>query len=124
MIGAPDASGAMRFGNGAPESPLGRRSLCDDDEALAARQENQPAGSAVALTGAMGLQRLSEAGYRELQRFGDFDLKTANWVLTPAAIRRLGGALFCDRRDGRVAARHNGAPTRDAARGFRVVLSV
>ena len=124
VIGQPDASGAMLFCDCAAESPAGRRSLCYDDQALDARKENKPAGSAVALAAAMGVQLLSEAEYRELQQFGDFDLKTSSWVLTPPAIRRLGGALFCDRRYGQVFTYHNGAQSYYAARGFRGALRV
>lgn len=124
VIGQPDASGAILFCDCAAESPLGRRSLCYDDDALAARKENRPAGSAVALAKAMGVQLLSEAEYRELQQVGDFDLKTSSWVLTPPAIRRLGGALFCDRRYGQVFTYHNGAQSYYAARGFRGALRV
>lgn len=124
VIGQPDASGALLFCDCAAESPAGRRSLCYDDEALAARKENRPAGSAMGLAAAMGVRLLSEAEYRELQQVGDFDLKTSSWVLTPPAIRRLGGALFCDRRYGQVFAYHNGAPSYYAARGFRAALRV
>lgn len=122
VIGEPDAGGALLFCDCAAESPPGRRSLCYDEQALEARKENKPAGSAVALAAAMGVQLLDEAGYRELQQFGDFDLKTSSWVLTPTAIRRLGGALFCDRRYGQVFTYHNGAQSYYAARGFRAAL--
>lgn len=124
VIGQPDASGALLFCDCAAESPAGRRSLCYDEEALAARKENRPAGSAMGLAEAMGVRLLSEAEYRELQQVGDFDLKTSSWVLTPRAIRRLGGALFCDRRYGQVFTYHNGAPSYYAARGFRGALRV
>lgn len=124
VIGQPDASGSILFCDCAVESPLGRRSLCYDDDALAARKENRPAGSVLGLAAAMGVQLLTEAEYRELQQVGDFDLKTSSWVLTPPAIRRLGGALFCDRRYGQVFTYHNGAQSYYAARGFRGALRV
>lgn len=124
VIGQPDASGALLFCDCAAESPAGRRSLCYDEEALAARKENRPAGSAMGLAAAMGVRLLSEAEYRELQRFGDFDSKTSSWVLTPTAIRGLGGALFCDRRYGQVFTYHNGAQSYYAVRGFRAALRV
>lgn len=124
VIGQPDASGALLFCDCDAESPAGRRSLCYDEEALAARKENRPAGSAMGLAAAMGVRLLSEAEYRERQQVGDFDLKTSSWVLTPPAIRRLGGALFCDRRYGQVFTYHNGAPSYFAARGFRAALCV
>jgi len=113
------AAGAIVFCDCAAESPSGRRSLCYDDAALQARKENRPEGSAVAMAAALGVELLSESQYRELQQLGDFDLKTSSWVQTPAAIRRLGGALFCDRRYDSVFCYHNGAQSYYAARGFR-----
>jgi len=101
------------------ESPAGRRSLCYDREAWDARKENKPAGCATDAAAAMGIELLTEAQYRELQRFGPFDAKTSSWVATPAEVRALGGALFCDHRYGRVFTYHNGAQSYYAARGFR-----
>ncbi|HEX7035502.1 MAG TPA: DUF4256 domain-containing protein [Pseudomonadales bacterium] len=106
------------------ESPAGRRSLCYDPEALASRKANKPKGSAVGLAAAMGIELLTEAQYRRLQTLGRFDTKTSSWVQTPADIRRLGGALFCDRRYEHVFVYHNGAESYYAARGFRGCLKV
>lgn len=106
------------------ESPAGRRSLCYDDEALASRKANKPKGSAVGLATAMGIELLTEAQYRRLQTLGRFDTKTSSWVQTPTEIRRLGGALFCDRRYDHVFLYHNGAESYYAARGFRGCLKV
>ncbi len=108
----------------AAESPAGRRSLCYDRTALDARKENKPAHSAVGLAEEQGLALLDEEQYRALQRLGQFDRKTSSWVLTPPAMRKLGGALFCDRRYERVFAYHNGADSYYAARGFRAWLKV
>jgi Protein of unknown function (DUF4256) len=101
------------------ESPKGRRSLCYDREALKSRKENKPQGNAMDMAAAMGVELLSEEQYRELQKLGDFDTKTSSWVKTPPDIRRLGGALFCDRRYDAVFVYHNGAESYYAARGFR-----
>lgn len=106
------------------ESPKGRRSLCYDPEALAARKENKPVDSALRKATAMGIELLTETQYRELQRLGKFDLKTSSWVATPAKVRELGGALFCDRRYDTVFLYHNGAESYYAARGFRGSLRV
>ena len=124
VIGGADAHGAFLFCDCAAESPAGRRSLCFDDDALAARKENKPAGSAAGMAQAMGVSLLTEAQYRQLQQVGEFDLKTSSWVATPPEIRQLGGALFCDRRYGQVFVYHNGAQSYYAARGFRGCLSV
>lgn len=107
-----------------PESPAGRRSLCFDREALDARKENKPENSAMDLATSMGIGLLTEAEYRTLQQLGKFDTKTSSWVQTPADIRKLGGALFCDWRYGHVFVYHNGASSYYAARGFRGVLKV
>lgn len=107
-----------------PESPAGRRSLCYDREALNSRKENKPGGSATEMAAAMGIELLTEAQYRELQLLGEFDLKTSSWVATPDDVRSLGGALFCDRRYGKVFVYHNGAQSYYAARGFRGLLRV
>lgn len=108
----------------AEESPIGRRSLCYDAEALAARKQNPPQDSALRLAEVMGTLLLTEQQYRELQKLGNFDQKTSSWVNTPDAIRSLGGALFCDRRYGQVFTYHNGAESYYAARGFRVGLKL
>lgn len=124
VVGAADASGRITFIDCAPESPSGRRSLCYDAEAHAARKEARPAGSAVGGAGAMGITLLTEDQYRALQALGEFDLKTSSWILTPPAIRKLGGALFCDRRYGTVFTYHNGVQAYYAGRGFRGALVV
>jgi hypothetical protein len=124
VIGTPDEHGAYLFCDCATESPQGRRSLCYDGEALAARKENKPAGSALDMAAALGISLLTEAQYRQLQQFGEFDLKTSSWVATPPEIRQLGGALFCDRRYGQVFVYHNGVQSYYASRGFRGWVSV
>jgi hypothetical protein len=106
------------------ESPKGRRSLCYDAEALKARKEAKPKDSAVAMAEAMGIELLTEEQYRQLQELGEFDLKTSSWVKTPPEIRKLGGAVFCDRRYDHVFYYHNGAISYYAARGFRGWLPV
>lgn len=108
----------------APESPKGRRSVCYDREALEARKENKPKDSAVNMAAAMGIELLTEDEYRDLQKLGEFDAKTSSWVKTPSEIRKLGGALFCDRRYDTVFLYHNGADSYYAARGFRGSLTV
>lgn len=124
VIGYEEASGQYVFCDCSAESPPGRRSLCYDREALDARKENRPAGSAVERARAMGVALLDEAQYRELQALGTFDLRTSSWIDTPDDVRSLGGALFCDRRYGRVFVYHNGAQSYYAARGFRGLLRV
>ena len=124
VIGLDAASGRYSFCDCAAESPIGRRSLCFDRAALDARKENKPQGCATDVAEAMGIALLSEAQYRALQQVGEFDLKTSSWVQTPAGIRALGGALFCDRRYGQVFVYHNGAQSYYAARGFRGLLQV
>lgn len=106
------------------ESPKGRRSLCYDHEALESRKENKPENSAMDLAAAMGIELLTEEQYRDLQKLGHFDTKTSSWVKTPSAIRKLGGALFCDRRYDTVFVYHNGAESYYAARAFRGSLRV
>ena len=106
------------------ESPKGRRSLCYDREALDARKEHKPVGSAMDMATAMGIEILTEEQYRELQQFGNFDAKTSSWIKTPADIRKRGGAIFCDYRYGNVFLYHNGAESYYAARGFRGLLRV
>lgn len=108
----------------AKESPKGRRSLCFDDVALEARKKHKPSGSAMALANEMGIEMLSEEEYRALQQLGEFDLKTSSWIQTPEKIRKLGGALFCDRRYDTVFVYHNGADSYYASRGFRGILRV
>ncbi len=106
------------------ESPKGRRSICYDHEALESRKEHKPGNSAVQMAADMGIELLTEAEYRDLQQLGNFDLKTSSWIVTPPAIRKLGGALFCDRRYDHVFVYHNGAESYYAARGFRGSLRV
>jgi hypothetical protein len=124
VIGHDAKTGEVVFCDCSAETPKGRRSICYDDEALAARKENKPEASALGLAQAMGVEVLDEAGYRELQTLGPFDQKTSSWLLTPASVRDLGGALFGDWRYGRVFTYHNGAETYYAARSFRAVLRV
>jgi len=124
VIGLDAATGEVLFCDCAAETPPGRRSLCFDEAALKARKENRPEGSAVATALAMGVELLTEAQYRALQQLGEFDLKTSSWIATPDDVRALGGALFCDRRYGRVFVYHNGAQSYYAARGFRALLRV
>lgn len=123
VIGA-DESGHVTFCDCSAESPGGRRSLCYDREALDARKENKPQGSAVEMAAEMGIDLLTEEQYRELQQLGEFDTKTSTWIQTPADVRSRGGALFCDRRYGRVFVYHNGAQSYYAARGFRGRIKV
>jgi hypothetical protein len=106
------------------ESPAGRRSLCYDREALDSRKEHKPSGSALEMASSMGIEVLNERQYRELQELGEFDRKTSSWVITPDAIRELGGALFCDRRYDHVFVYHNGADSYYSVRGFRGRLAV
>jgi Protein of unknown function (DUF4256) len=106
------------------ESPKGRRSFCYDREALESRKEHKPENSAMDMASAMGIELLTERQYRELQKLGKFDTKTSSWIVTPTDIRKLGGALFCDRRYDTVFVYHNGAESYYAARGFRGSLRV
>ena len=116
--------GQYLFCDCSAESPKGRRSICYDHEALESRKEHKPKDSAVGMAADMGIEILTEEQYRELQQLGEFDTKTSSWVQTPAEIRKLGGALFCDRRYDHVFVYHNGAESYYAARGFRGVLRV
>lgn len=124
VIGAAKDSGHVIFCDCSPESPAGRRSACYDAEALASRKEHKPEGSALDMAAAMGIELLTEEEYRELQKLGEFDTKTSSWIKTPSDVRALGGALFCDRRYGKVFVYHNGAQSYYAARGFRGLLRV
>jgi hypothetical protein len=124
VIGQDKKTGEFIFVDCSAESPSGRRSLCYDGEALEARKEHKPKSSAMEMAEAMGIELLSEEEYRELQKFGKFDTKTSSWVNTPAEIRKLGGALFCDRRYETVFTYHNGAESYYAARAFRGLLRV
>ncbi len=124
VIAFDKTSGQFTFCDCSAESPAGRRSLCYDREGLNSRKENKPVGSAVETADLMGVELLSEAQYRELQRLGVFDLKTSSWVATPQTVRSLGGALFGDRRYDRVFVYHNGAQSYYAVRGFRGMLRV
>ncbi len=124
VVGHDKKTGEYIFYDCSAESPKDRRSLCYDREALESRKENKPADSAMDMALTMGIELLTEEQYRELQRLGDFDAKTSSWVKTPSAIRKLGGALFCDRRFDTVFVYHNGAESYYAARGFRGSLKV
>src|SRR6201998_1352586 len=124
VVGHDKKTGEYIFYDCSPESPKGRRSLCYDREALESREENKPKGNAVEMAGAMGVEVLTEEQYRGLQELGTFDAKTSSWVKTPPDIRKLGGALFCDRRFNTVFVYHNGAESYYAARGFRGSLKV
>jgi Protein of unknown function (DUF4256) len=117
-------TGEYIFYDCSEESPKGRRSLCYDREALDARKEHKPKNCATDVAAAMGVELLTEEQYRQLQQLGDFDSKTSSWVKTPAAIRELGGALFCDRRFNTVFTYHNGADSYYAGRAFRGSLRV
>jgi hypothetical protein len=124
VVGYDTNTGEYIFYDCSAESPKGRRSVCYDSEALASRKEHKPKNSAIEMATAMGIELLTEAQYRELQELGEFDTKTSSWVQTPAAIRKLGGALFCDRRYGHVFVYHNGAESYYGARAFRGSLRV
>lgn len=124
VVGQEKKSGAFIFMDCSAESPKGRRSVCYDHEGLESRKEHRPASSAMDMAAGMGIDLLTEEEYRELQKLGEFDRKTSNWVLTPPAIRKLGGALFCDRRYDHVFNYHNGAQSYYGVRGFRGVVRV
>jgi len=124
VVGHDKKTGEYIFYDCSAESPKGRRSACYDGEALESRKENKPKDSAIDMAAAMGIELLTEEQYRELQKLGNFDTKTSSWVQTPAAIRELGGALFCDHRYDQVFLYHNGAESYYAARGFRGSLSI
>lgn len=122
VVPDPEHPSAVVFMDCAAESPLGRRSLCYDQEALLSRKANAPRDSAAHMAAEMGIELLSEAQYRALQALKDIDLKTSSWVQTPKDVRQKGGALFCDKRFGRVFTYHNGADSYYAVRGFRGFL--
>lgn len=124
VVGHDEETGEYVFYDCSAESPTGRRSVCYDREGLESRKEHRPENNAVDMAAALGIELLTEDQYRGLQKLGNFDTKTSSWVKTPADIRKLGGALFCDRRYGHVFVYHNGAPSYYAARGFRGSLKV
>jgi hypothetical protein len=124
VVGQDKKAGEYVFYDCSAESPEGRRSVCYDREGLESRKEHRPEDNAIDMATAMGIELLTEVEYRELQKLGKFDLKTSSWVDTPADIRKLGGALFCDRRYGHVFVYHNGAQSYYAARAFRGSLRV
>jgi hypothetical protein len=124
VVGFDNITGEYIFYDCSPESPKGRRSVCYDREGLESRKEFKPENSAVNMAADMGIEILTEEQYRELQKLGNFDTKTSSWVKTPAEIRMLGGALFCDRRYDHVFVYHNGAESYYAVRGFRSSLRV
>jgi hypothetical protein len=124
VVGHDQNMGEYIFYDCSAESPKGRRSVCYDHEALEARKEHKPENSAIEMAADMGIELLTEEQYRGLQQMENFDLKTSSWVKTPADIRKLGGAVFCDRRYGTVFVYHNGAESYYAARGFRGLLRV
>ena len=124
VVGQDEETGEYLFYDCSAESPGGRRSICYDREALASRKENKPRSSAIDMASAMGIEILTEEQYRALQTVGNFDTKTSSWVKTPSEIRKLGGAIFCDRRYDHVFVYHNGAESYYAARGFRASLKV
>jgi len=124
VVGSDKKTGEYFFYDCSAESPKDRRSMCYDHAALESRKENKPKNSALEMAADMGIELLTEEQYRQLQQLGNFDTKTSSWIITPAAIRKLGGALFCDRRYDTVFTYHNGAESYYAARGFRGVLKV
>ncbi|GIP34456.1 DUF4256 domain-containing protein [Paenibacillus sp. J2TS4] len=124
VVGHDNKTGEYIFYDCSAESPKGRRSVCYDREALESRKEHKPENNAIEMATAMGIELLTEEQYRELQKLGNFDMKTSSWVITPASIRKLGGAIFCDRRYDTVFVYHNGAESYYAARGFRGSLRV
>jgi len=124
VVGHDKKTGEYIFVDCSAQSPQGRRSLCYDRAALESRKEHKPKDNAIDMAAALGIELLTEEQYRELQKLGNFDTKTSSWVKTPSAIRKLGGAVFCDRRYGTVFLYHNGAESYYAARGFRGTLRV
>lgn len=124
VVGHDEKAGEFTFYDCSAESPTGRRNLCYDREALEARKEHKPPGSATEMAADMGIELLTEEQYRALQQLGEFDTKTSSWIKTPAEIRKRGGALFCDRRYDHVFVYHNGAQSYYGARGFRGAVKV
>ncbi len=124
VVGHDKMTGKYIFIDCSEESPKGRRSLCYDRKALDSRKENKPVNNVIDLAAAMGIELLTEEQYRDLQKQGKYDLKTSSWIITPSDIRKLGGAIFCDRRYDTVFVYHNGADSYYAARGFRGSLRV
>ena len=124
VVGHDEKTGEYIFYDCSAESPKGRRSLCYDREALELRKEHKPENNAIDMAATIGIELLTEEQYRELQKLGNFDTKTSSWVKTPSEIRKLSGALFCDRRYDHVFVYHNGAESYYAARGFRGSLRV
>lgn len=124
VVGQDEKTGEYIFYDCSAETPKGRRSLCYDLEALESRKEFKPVNNAIDMAASIGIELLTEEQYRELQKLGNFDLKTSSWVITPAEIRKHGGAVFCDRRYDHVFVYHNGAESYYAARGFRGSLRV
>ncbi|MEJ0101680.1 MAG: DUF4256 domain-containing protein [Bacteroidota bacterium] len=124
VVGHDKKTGEYIFYDCSAESPKGRRSICYDHEALESRKEHKPENSAIEMAADMGIEILTEEQYRELQKLGNFDTKTSSWIKTPSDIRKLGGAIFCDRRYNTIFLYHNGAESYYAARGFRGSLRV
>jgi hypothetical protein len=124
VVGHDKRTGEYIFYDCSAESPKGRRSVCYDREGLESRKERKPENSAIGMAAAMGIELITEGQYRELQKLGNFDMKTSSWVKTPAEIRKLGGAIFCDRRYDHVFVYHNGAESYYGVRGFRGSLWV
>lgn len=124
VVAFDNKTGEFIFYDCAPESPKGRRSICYDQQALDSRKEHKPKNSAIGMAAEMGVEILTESQYRELQQLGKFDTKTSSWVKTPADIRKLGGAIFCDCRYGNVFTYHNGAESYYGSRGFRGLLKI
>jgi hypothetical protein len=124
VVGRDEETGHVLFYDCSKQSPTGRRSLCYDGEALRSRKKHKPEGSALEMATEMGIDLLTEEQYRHLQQLGEFDTTTSSWIVTPPDVRSLGGALFCDRRYGKVFVYHNGAESYYAVRGFRGLLRV
>jgi hypothetical protein len=124
VVGFDETTGEYIFYDCSVESPAGRRSLCYDQQALEKRKQNKPKGSAEGMAAQMGVEMLTEQQYRKLQQIGNFDAKTSSWVKSPSEIRKLGGAIFCDYRFGRVFTYHNGAESYYSGRAFRSALKL